>query len=601
MDRIAIAEAIAAALWLGALWYAAGIFARADDDEFEPAGRIRDAIVLGTAIPFAAAYVGLFARVVCVIAVAVLVAARFIRHRRRASFATRLAERRAIGEMIGRALPTLACVAVAWPGLVRPLLQGDSLGYHLPNAASWSVTHSLWTTGTTYWWYPGGSELFAAGLFAVAGPAAVGFAGLAALLLLAHRVYALARKAALASWCAGTLAAFVVTVPLIALQGHALENDVWLAAWLLEIFWAATYERAAIPRATGLCALVKPYGFVFAFVALITWRAPKRVIALALLPFALWALRDVILWRSAVIPPAQTAYPNLAESTIAAHGLTGLVTLARALFEQGAATVALSLAFIATVAFSRDKALRVVSLFAGLFYWIEPFGFTNGLPQLATGESLRFAVPAFALGSVGVLPMLPRFTTPVTIIAALLAAWDIRNVIAIFWIDPAVHGVFLIIAVIAATTLLRNRHATALTTAVAALGFTAYAVERAAAQPAQYYDDWLSRGADRSHVFAWIDRTRPPRVVAWKFLSGAVSIVSPASHVLDAVDSGPCAEAQNVRAFLILHDTPSDSDVVRNERLRAARSCGKEVYADRTAVVIAPKDTDPADAPRAPR
>ena len=80
-----------------------------------------------------------------------------------------------------------ALVVVAWPQLVRPLLDGDSLSYHLPNAASWVQAHSLWTTATRYWWYPPASELFASGLYAVASPFALPWCGFGALALLGFR------------------------------------------------------------------------------------------------------------------------------------------------------------------------------------------------------------------------------------------------------------------------------------------------------------------------------------------------------------------------------------------------------------------------------
>jgi hypothetical protein len=96
-------------------------------------------------------------------------------------------------------------------------MQGDSIAYHLPNAAAWTVTHSIWTSGTWYWFYPGGSELFAAALFSVAGPAAVALAGFVALLLLAQRLPAFAVRAGFSRLGAGALAVAVITFKPIAL------------------------------------------------------------------------------------------------------------------------------------------------------------------------------------------------------------------------------------------------------------------------------------------------------------------------------------------------------------------------------------------------
>lgn len=62
-----------------------------------------------------------------------------------------------------------ACLVVLWPPLSRPLLDGDTLLYHLPNAAAFVQNHSIWTASAPYWLYPQASELFSAAVFAVSG------------------------------------------------------------------------------------------------------------------------------------------------------------------------------------------------------------------------------------------------------------------------------------------------------------------------------------------------------------------------------------------------------------------------------------------------
>jgi hypothetical protein len=41
--------------------------------------------------------------------------------------------------------------------------------------------------------------------------------------------------------------------------------------------------------------LIKPYGFVFALLAAVAGRVPLRQVALGLVPFAFWLVRDAVL------------------------------------------------------------------------------------------------------------------------------------------------------------------------------------------------------------------------------------------------------------------------------------------------------------------
>jgi hypothetical protein len=169
---------IASGLWIALLWFAAPIF-DGEERSNDTASRVRDALLLGVAIPGVLAFVHvLYGRTGICAAIAVAIV-RVVRHpprRSRASPASR--------PVAWSALPIFFIVGCAWPLLVRPLLDGDSLSYHLPNAVAWVHAHGIWVADTRYWWYPGGSELFAAGLFAVAGPFGIPLCGTLALSLL---------------------------------------------------------------------------------------------------------------------------------------------------------------------------------------------------------------------------------------------------------------------------------------------------------------------------------------------------------------------------------------------------------------------------------
>ena len=97
-------------------------------------------------------------------------------------------------------------------------LEGDTLAYHLPNAAAWVRAGSIWTTTTRYWWYPGGSELFAAGLLAVAGPFSVLVAGAGPVALLGMRLATWCRALGTGPWTAAAIGAASIAAPVIALS-----------------------------------------------------------------------------------------------------------------------------------------------------------------------------------------------------------------------------------------------------------------------------------------------------------------------------------------------------------------------------------------------
>ncbi len=576
---------IAAALWLGGLAYVSPAFG----ERGGAADRLRDALALGVAIPLVLAATGLLFPSACValLAVAVVIRTRLRPPRLERPLAN-AGGRRDIASLVGRALPSAAVVATSWPMLVRPLMQGDSLGYHLPNAAAWSVTHTLWTTGTWYWWYPGGSELFAAGLFTVAGPLAVCLAGFAALLLLAHRLAAFAERAGFSRFAGGAFAAAVTTIAPIALQGGSLENDVWLAAWLLEVVWALLQERAATPRALAVTGLLKPYGFLFTALAGALGRARGRDLALGFAPIALWLVRDAVLWKTATIDPSALAFPNLAGTTIVAQGLAGLTTLGSALWNAGPGMLVAVVALGATLVASREPLVRWTALGAFAFFLIEPFGFRNDQPQLATGASLRFALPALVLGLVGVLPLLRRVARPLAFGCLALAAYQANEVAAIFANDATTHRWYvaaLAVGVAIVADALRTR---GIATALAGLAFVAYAVRLTGSHPIDYYDDLVARGNGPSQLFAWLANDRPAAAVGDHIRIGAITVVSPRTLAINTVQVDPCGEARRAGALLVIADDPPTGAAAFARRRAYGRACGSVRYDDKHALVVAP-------------
>lgn len=578
---------LAAALWLLGLYAAAP--ALRSGERYALADRWRDALILGVGIPFVLALVHGLYPATCWMALAICIAVA-VRHRSRRETPPPSAA--------GDPVPYVtlgALVAVSWPQLMRPLLDGDSLSYHLPNAASWAQSHSLWTTATHYWWYPPGSELFAAGLYDVASPFALPWCGFVALALLGFRIAAFARESlATPPLLADALAAATVATYPLAIQGGTLQNDAWLAAFFLESFAAlgATGDRVAAMRTLAVTALIKPQGWIFAGIALLARRAPRSVWLAVAAVLGLWIARDALLWNSAILAPAATTYGNIAGSTIVAHGAAALLLL----LHVGATIspfglIALTAALIAPALLPKQRALGWSACAAALLFFALPFGYDTSVAQLATGASLRFAAPAVAAGALGLAPVASRFTYGA--IAMLWAAtlYGVVYVLGIFWNDGSTHAALPVaVAVVAIAAVIRNRQATWVPAAAFGIAVVA-ATHLAGRHPIDYYADSLRVGSTQPGVYRWIATQHPLRIGGWGLRLGVVNVLSPATQTMDLPDAAPCAVARRYGMLLIAvaqNDLPPELNTLR---LGAARHCGTVVYEDPIAVVGRPGGT----------
>lgn len=574
---------ILAALWLLGLLAAAP--ALRTNARYAFADRLRDALILGAAIPFALGCVGLLYPATCWIVLAICVAIAY----RRATPSEDLAAR-------APARPPYVLIAalalVAWPPLMRPLLDGDTLSYHLPNAAAWVHAHGLWTTDPRYWWYPPGSEIFAAGLFAVSGPFVLGWSGFGALALLGFRIahWANAEFGA-PEWLADALAAATVTMTPLALQAGSLQNDVWLAAFFLESLWVLRREPAAAARTIAIAALLKPYGWIFAFAAAATSRAPLRVWLAGAAAIGVWAAHDALLWHGSIVAPASTSSANTWASTILAHGLPAFALLARvaAVASPFVLPALLAAIFGPLLAGAGRRGVGWAALAAFAVFLVMPLAYADRHPQLETGASLRYAAPALALGAL----LLARIAVPWPRIAFVLlllcTAFGVSEILATYWNDGGTHVAIGIAALAVGNAALarmkRARWALPAGFAIAAIVATILA----ARYPVDYYADGLRVDGRTSGVYGWIARTQPAAVGGWGLRAGIVNVLDPAARVLDLPDATACVTATRQRVLMIAiaeDDRPADFNA---SRLQAARACSPhERYDDGIAVAVSP-------------
>jgi len=553
------------------------------DERYGFADRLRDALILGIAIAFALGFVRLLHPIACWSALLACLAVAYFRAG--AWMRTRLEPAQSPPYLLIGAL-----VAVAWPQLMRPLLDGDSLSYHLPNAASWVQQHSVWTAATRYWWYPPASELFASALYAVSGPFALPWCGFGALALLGFRIAEWAREEGAPPLLADALAASTVTAYPLAIQAGTLQNDAWLAAFWLETLWLlrAAAQPVTAMRAAAVFALIKPQGWILTAVALLASSAPARVWLAACGALGIWALHDAVLWNRALLAPASATTGGAFGSTILAHGIPALALLDRVALAASPFAVVAFCAALLGPALAADRRVGWAALASALLFFMLPFGYSTWVAQLATGASLRLAAPAIAAGAVILTRPARRragIVTALLIAATLYGAWI---VFAVFWNDGLTRlALPIALLAVALSVAAHRRHAAWAYAAAFAVTVvaTAYLAGR---HPLDYYADALRVGSKTPGIYRSIQIHQPPALGGLGLRLGVVNVVSPTTRTVDLSDSGACAQARRDNLLLAAvaeTDLPPEANA---QRMRAARVCGEILYDDGIGVMAVP-------------
>jgi hypothetical protein len=576
LQRFLSLAALAAALWLLGLAYAGGALRSNARPSF--ADRARDALIIGIAIPTGLAIVHALYPATCWLALAVLATVAYVRRPRE------------LAAPVAEPIPYVLIASlffVAWPQLMRPPLDGDTLSYHLPNAAAWVHAHSLWTTDGRYWWYPPASEAFAAGIYAAAGPYAVGWAGVAALTLLGARIVTwLRERCGVAPLVADVVAAATITAAPLAQQAGSLQNDVWLAAFFVETLWSVQFEPVAAARAAFVTALIKPYGWIVAIVAVAASRATRAVWIAIAAAATLWFAHDAVLWQHAIVPPAQASSANTWSSTILANGISALALLLR-VSVQASPFFALALfAALAgpTIDRGRNRAAGIAALVALLAFLVMPLAFADVRPELAGGSSLRYAIPAAAAGIIAAGALVARFATVSFVIAALSCAFGIVSTLAIYWNDGGTRSALAVapVAVLLAYVSQRRRTiwpcAAGLALAIVAASWLA------ARHPVDYYADAYAVNGKPTQLFAWIARAQPRALGGWGLRVGVADVLAPYARTLDLSETLPCASAQANGVTLVALAESDRSPWYNEQRLHVARRCGRVRFDDGIAV-----------------
>lgn len=481
---------------------------------------------------------------------------------------------------------TLAgCLLVLWPALSRPLLDGDSLLYHLPNAAAFVQSHSIWSARAPYWIYPPASELFTAGLFAAAGRWALPLAGALAALLITARLYECARESGAPVYARAAAALAFICTPVAAFQSGTLQNDLWLAAFVVEVLSLADASWISL----AVCALLKPFGWIDGLIAGASARVRVHNLLLSTAPLALWIVRDEILlsqghaagfsvpdyFANAIAPNFAAAVPQLA------HGIAAFTP-------QSFVWIAM----LACGAFFRP-ARRYAAAGAAMLvlYLFLPQSYRNGATNyVLDASSWRYALPALACGALAAAALAKRLGIAGAVAGYALAIWGAWSVLAIFWNDAYTHYALLAaaIALAAAAAAAKTRGFSVAASALAVLVAGSWC---ASTRVQGFFGDWMRQPSGKpTGVFTWIAAHQPAELVAVNVRAGAVVMSSPRTATLsiDSEESG-CALASRDGAVLLVgtNEEPADAQVMRE--FDAAKKCGAVLYEDGAGILVKPR------------
>lgn len=564
---------LAAFLYVAGLWIAAPALDRSIS---RLADRIRAMLLLGMAIPFGLGAVHLlYTPAVWVVLGIIMLRALSLTHYR---VMLSLSKQDPIAYAV-----LAASLVVIWPPLVRPLLDGDSLAYHLPNAASWVQAHSIWISSAPYWFYPPGSEMFASGLLAASGRWSLPLAGVLPAWLLCARLYSIARESGAPYYAAAAVPLAFICTPLAAFESGTLQNDLWLAAFFVDIL--ATRQRA---MSIAAAALIKPFGWIEAALAAAIARIPFRCAVIASIPLLFWIARDLVLFKLGPVAPSGPQ-PAYWPTTIAANFTLALPQLVHGTFVATPQCL-VWLAFIVVALFlPQGRRYAIAGALAFVVYVLLPVSYSNGATNyVLDASSLRYALPALACGAAVAALAAARQPVIAAVCGYGVAIWGAERVLGVFWNDAYTRYAPLVALAALLATLFAKRTraipAVAVFLAVLVLG-----AQSAATRATGFYADWMrDAGGKPTGAFAWIARTHPAIVVADNVRGGAILMSSPQTRVLPAQTGTGCALARKYGALLLTGSNEETAPAKLQHAFAQARACGSVLYADGAAVIVKP-------------
>jgi hypothetical protein len=305
-------------------------------------------------------------------------------------------------------------------------------------------------------------------------------------------------------------------------------------------------------------------------------------------------LHDVLLLHGALISPAQSAaYAHPLSTTIVAHAPQALLLLAEVTASVSPIALLFLIAALCGPILVRDaRSLGWAACASMLLFLVLPFGYGTNVPQLATGESLRFAAPAMAAGTIVLARSLRRIEAVATIALASSAAFGIWRVLAVFWNDGSTHAAIPLALMGAAAVAFAYRQQAVWPALVATFAGIVLSTHLAARHPVDYYNDALGVNGTSPGIYRFIVAERPRAIGGVGLRLGVINVLSPHTYTRDLLDQGACDASRRFGLQLVAVAQSDLPPQVNNARLTAARACAPVWYTDAIGV---------ASASRAPR
>ncbi|MGH7716011.1 MAG: hypothetical protein ACREML_08450 [Vulcanimicrobiaceae bacterium] len=551
------------------MWYAAPLLTRTRGLTIP--SRLRCALVLLTATPLVLAAVHLLAVGPLLVIAGILCAARF-----------RFARHTALefNPWDGLAAAIVLLVAAAY--IPRAPDDGDSLAYHLPNAIAWVQSRSLDPTWMRYWWYPGGSEISVAGLIAACGLWISGVPSLLAAMMLVSRIGMWLRTRDVPAPVATAMSAAFITISTVAFQTYDQRNDLVLTAWFVESLWVLRTQSWSGTVPIAMLALIKPYGWAYALVAIVCMRQPRALIGLV--PLALWVLHDALLAAHAHISIASTNAMGTWSTTILGNIPGSLAVLARAVGERGPVTVCCFVApVVALFLRGKERRVAIAGVAALVLFLLSPFAYANDMPQLALGWSLRYDLPELAIGALCLAPLARKLPLPFAIAAAISAIAGIARLLYILNHDTSILIAFIgacFIVLAAFVAFLRSaRYAAAFAAGAIAIGLALFGANTASVRAASSYAVIAPRIAGNETAFFTWFQAHPHDAESVNLRAGTLLMLAPTMRIFDA-DTVDCARVKSEKAWIVV--------AKGDERTQAARTCGHVIFEDADFIAVLP-------------
>jgi hypothetical protein len=272
-------------------------------------------------------------------------------------------------------------------------------------------------------------------------------------------------------------------------------------------------------------------------------------------------------------------------TTIVGSAPGSLAVLARAVGERGPAAVCCFIApVVALFARGKVRQIAVAGTLALVLFLLTPFAYSNDLPQLALGWSLRYNLAELAIGALCLAPLARRFPIPFAILAVISALAGFARLLFILNHEPSILIAFVVSVLMGICVIVafmpQARAAGGFIAAGIGIALLLYGSRTAYAHAPESYAIIAPRiSGNETAFFSWF-HAHPHDAESINLRAGALLMLAPASRIFDT-DDVACARAALEDALIVVGKGDA--------RAEAARSCGRVAFEDADFIAVLPR------------